>query len=192
MSQDDPKNNGKPEDNACEETSRRRFLKEGAAAAVGAIASQAIPAGAQACGSGGLEYGGVILDPSGKPQCCRKQDDSEAAGYGLVMHHAWTDKAYREKLLTFVEGRATDWIWYTQDERNAMIEKTRKALEEHITVDAKELSVVLSNTQFERGVFRMQDPNERILRLPDRLFLTPELDTGAFHAYVIKSHICGM
>ena len=48
MSQDDPKNTGTPEDSPSENASRRRFLKGGAMAAVGAIAAAVVAKAAEA------------------------------------------------------------------------------------------------------------------------------------------------
>ena len=137
-------------------------------------------------------FGGVILDPDGKPQCCRKPKDDEIVPFANVMTKAWGDEGYRKELLTFPFGHATDWYWYKEEERNAMLKRTRDALAT-VPLSPGEIPVVLSNMQFERGVYRMWDARERVLRLPDKpSYLTPQLQNNSFFAFMINSHICGM
>ena len=139
-------------------------------------------------------FDGVILDPDGKPQCCRKPKEGEIQPFAEVMSEAWKNSVYRQELLTFPEGQATDWIW-CMPKRAGMLQRTLKALDKfNVPLGPDEIPIVLSNMQFERGVYRMFDANERVLRLPDKpLNLTQQLQNDSFFtAYVINSHICGM
>ncbi|HZP94262.1 MAG TPA: hypothetical protein VFB20_15480 [Burkholderiales bacterium] len=139
-------------------------------------------------------FGGVILDPHGRPECCRAPKDNEVQPFANVMVKAWTNPDYRKQLLTFPEGQATDWFWYDKAARASMLNRTRAALEKfQVPLGPDEIPVVLGNMQFERGVYRKWDINERVLRLPDEpSAMSAQLRSMSFYAFMINSNVCGM
>ena len=100
MSQDDPKNTGMAEDNASEAASRRRFLKAGAAAAVGAIAAAVVPKGAEAQSETALDVG--VITPNGTRVTPPTVDPADPRNDTLarVIVEAWNNDNFREQLLS--------------------------------------------------------------------------------------------
>ena len=86
MAQDDLKKTSTAEDSTSE-TSRRRFLKAGAAVAVGAVATVAVPRAAEA----------GVKNADGTPVKEKQYSDDKLAA---AITKAWTDESYKNRLLT--------------------------------------------------------------------------------------------
>jgi hypothetical protein len=83
---------------------------------------------------------------------------------------AWSDKSYKDDLLTFGEGNAADWSNHTDQQRDSMLIRTSKALEQvGVFLDK---AVVLTVEQYESPDFK-EKPGELIFVLPRPVGHTP-------------------
>lgn len=117
-------------------------------------------------------FGGIILDPNGVKQCCFASTADQRQRFAQMLIRQHKDPDYRARLLTFAEGSSIDWLDYTDAQRDAMLQRTRKAMEDVVgdgLLDGKLKYVVLSNRQFTRNVYRMKTSVEVVLRVPDIL-----------------------
>lgn len=150
------------------------------------------------CGCGAeCDHAGIILNPAGKRECCGKPEPEEWEGFLAVMEKAATEPGYRKLLLTFDEGTATDWIWYQPAQRSQMLAETRDALFKVISNEELrkklKIPVVLSEEQLDRGLYRMGDAGERVLRLPSTNTIISIKTRGpSFMLMLLNSHVCGM
>jgi hypothetical protein len=177
MNKEDPKDAPTTDKSNPEVKSRRGFLKGGAAAVVGAIAAAATPAGAEVYCTG-----------------CSPPLPSETDGLAKMLVNAWKDPGYRDNLLTFVEGKPTDWGRYNAQYRINSYARIKKYFD---AVGVKvDFPVVLSEKQFQALPYWKFDETERVFQLLDPpIFHDKVKDTSLevdVALYAIKVHVCGM
>lgn len=117
-------------------------------------------------------FGGIILGVDGVKQCCSASTADQRQRFAQMLIRQHKEPKYRAELLTFAEGSSIDWLDYTDAQRDAMLQRTRKAMEDVVgdgLLDGKLKYVVLSNRQFTRNVYRMKTSDEVVLRVPDIL-----------------------
>lgn len=194
MSKENPTSPETAEEKIPKKTSRRDFLV-GSAAAVGALAATAVPREAQA--EGQFFCGLTVIDTKGQTIKCPPPPPYYKLALAKMIVNAWLDSNYRSELLTFDEGKPIDWAWYGSTVRLERLAQTKKKFVDEKILIGNVQPVVLSQDQFENGIFRKQDDMETIFQLPDapEYFKISSMDKETqwgIAKYAIDFHVCGM